>query len=77
MTARDIWQAVALFLIVVGFLVGTAYIDARERARNTAVICTSARANIEQLTALREIADQLGVPTQFKVSEVPAECLEP
>jgi hypothetical protein len=39
-----------------------------------AVTCTSARSNIEQLTALNEIADQLGIPHTFTVPEVPAEC---
>jgi hypothetical protein len=39
-----------------------------------AVTCSSARSNIEQLTALNEIADQLGIPHKFTVPEVPAEC---
>ena len=39
-----------------------------------AVVCTSARANVEQLGALNEIADRLGIPHTFKVPEVPPEC---
>jgi hypothetical protein len=38
------------------------------------VACTAARANIEQLTALNEIADQLGIPHTFTVPKEPAAC---
>jgi len=76
MTRRDIAQAVVLFIVVVVFIVGTALLDRRERERSLEVVCTSALANIDQLAALREISDQLGVPVQFRVPEVPAECLE-
>jgi len=41
---------------------------------NRAITCQSARSNISQLTALREIADQLGVPVTFTIPEVPPEC---
>jgi len=76
MSRRDVTQAIVLFLVVVVFIVGTALLDARERDRNLEVVCTSALANIDQLTALREISDQLGVPVEFQVPEVPAECLD-
>ena len=39
-----------------------------------AVTCTSARANISQLTALNEIADRLGIPHEFVVPRMPVEC---
>jgi hypothetical protein len=41
---------------------------------NRTITCQSARSNVDQLTALREIANQLGVPVTFRVPEVPPEC---
>lgn len=77
MTRKDVWQAFLLFLVVVVFIVGTTILDVRENERNLEVVCTSARANIDQLAALREISDQLGVPTRFEIPEEPPECLAP
>jgi hypothetical protein len=45
-----------------------------QRTTQTAISCVSARANVSQLEALREISDQLGVPVMFRVPEVPPEC---
>ena len=55
-------------------IVGSAILNTREAETQLVVSCTSARANISQLTALREISDQLGVPTNFTIPEVPPEC---
>jgi uncharacterized protein (DUF849 family) len=60
--------AIALGLVRVG-------IETRNNNRaNRAITCQSARSNISQLTALREIADQLGVPVTFTIPGVPPEC---
>ena len=59
--------------IAVG-LVRVAIETASNNHANRAITCQSARANIDQLTALHEIADQLGVPVQFSIPEVPPEC---
>lgn len=39
-----------------------------------AVNCISAKSDIDQLTALEEIAERLGIPHEFNVPEVPPEC---
>jgi hypothetical protein len=39
-----------------------------------AVTCVSARANIDQLQAIAEIADRLGVPHEFTVPKEPPAC---
>jgi hypothetical protein len=55
-------------------LVRIAIENADNQDANREITCQSARANIDQLTALHEIADQLGVPVEFRVPEVPPEC---
>lgn len=76
MTRRDITQAVVLFLVIVIVLVSWGYERQRDEQENRNVTCVSAQASIDQLTALREIADQLGVPVTFEIPEVPAECVD-
>jgi uncharacterized protein (DUF849 family) len=64
-------------LLAVAIAVGLVRVGIETRANNDAnrkITCQSARSNISQLTALREIADQLGVPVTFTVPEVPPEC---
>jgi len=74
MTRKDITQAVVLFIVIAGFLIGLGAVQNRLDDQQKAITCVSAEANIAQLTALREISDQLGVPTNFMIPEVPPEC---
>jgi uncharacterized membrane protein len=60
-------------VVVVAFLL-YAYVTSSVSQSQTTIVCISARANIDQLTALREISDQLGVPVTFTIPEVPPEC---
>lgn len=74
MTRKDIWQAVVLFIVVTVGLVGFAVVQARVDEVSRSITCVSAQANVEQLAALNEIADRLGIPHDFTVPEVPSEC---
>jgi hypothetical protein len=79
MTARDVWQAVALFVVVVAFLVGTAFLDAREerraeeqREQTQEIACQILRSSILELQATERngiistrIAIELGLPVVF------------
>lgn len=73
--------AILVLLVVVVFLAIAAPVlisSFNQRLANQttlSVTCISARSNIEQLTALNEIADQLGIPHDFTVPEVPPECV--
>jgi hypothetical protein len=76
MRARVKEYAVPVLLaaaIAVG-LVRVAVETKNNNQANRTITCQSARSNISQLTALREIADQLGVPVTFTIPEVPPEC---
>jgi uncharacterized protein (DUF849 family) len=64
-------------LLAAAIALGLVRIGIETRANNQAnrtITCQSARSNASQLTALREIADQLGVPVTFAIPEVPPEC---
>ena len=74
MKRKDITQAIVVFLVIAGFLVGLGAVQDRFDDQQKAITCVSAEANISQLTALREISDQLGVPVTFTIPEVPVEC---
>ena len=74
MKRKDITQAIVVFFVIAGFLVGLGAVQDRLDDQQKAITCVSAEANISQLTALREISDQLGVPVMFTVPEVPPEC---
>jgi hypothetical protein len=74
LTIREIIGILILpVLIAVGFILYASVTRAVTDAQLN-VTCTSARASVDQLTALREIADQLGVPVTFTIPEVPPEC---
>lgn len=76
MTRRDVLKAVALFLVILVVVVGWMTEEERDAEANRIITCVSAETNIEQLDALEELFDQLGVPHEFTVPEVPPECLE-
>ena len=64
-------------LLAVAIAVGLVRVGIETRNNNAAnrvITCQSARSNIDQLTALHEIADQLGVPVTFAIPKVPPEC---
>jgi len=64
-------------LLAVAIALGLVRVAIENRGNNDAnrkITCQSARSNVDQLTALHEIADQLGVPVQFTIPEVPPEC---
>lgn len=73
------WLVLVLVLVVVlGATAGFGYLSrlGQRQAIQTqlAVTCTSAKSDIEQLTALNEIADRLGIPHEFVVPRLPAQC---
>lgn len=76
MTRRDIMQALLLFLVIAGMIVGLGWIQNRLDEQQLSITCTSARSNIQQLEALQDISRTLGLPTTFSIPEVPAECDE-
>ena len=64
-------------LLAVAIAVGLVRVAIETRNNNLAnreITCQSARSNISQLGALREIADQLGVPVTFTIPKEPSEC---
>ena len=71
---RDWLTALVVPLIIVVALFSSSWIGKQLSENQLAVACQSAQSNLAQLTALREIADQLGVPVTFKIPEVPPEC---
>lgn len=77
--ARLRWMVLVMsILILIGGIVApvVVVVAQRQAARSTQIVvsCLSARANVSQLRALREISDQLGVPVTFQIPEVPPEC---
>ena len=74
----QVWVIVLSCIIVfAAFAAPLAVISYNQRAANETqlvVACTSARANISQLEALRSFAEQIGVPWVYPVPEVPPEC---
>lgn len=73
------WVTMVLLIVIVFFAIAAPalVVATNQRQANRtqlAVVCTSARANIDQLTALQEVADRLGIPHDFNVPEVPPEC---
>jgi len=77
--ARLRWMVLVMsILIIIGGIAApvVVVIAQRQAARTTQTIisCSSARSNVSQLEALREISDRLGVPVMFRVPEVPPEC---
>lgn len=69
----------ALTIVVVAGAVAAPIIGASIVARNTSetqlvVSCTSARANINQLEALRQFSRQIGVPWTYPIPDIPPEC---
>lgn len=73
------WISLTLTLILVFFVVAaTIYVPrvGQRQANQTQLVvaCTSAKASIEELTALNEIADRLGIPHDFTVPRLPPEC---
>ena len=75
------WAILALLIVVVFFAISAPIlvVSFNERIANQtqlAVTCTSARASVQELTALNEIADRLGIPHEFTVPEVPPECAQ-
>lgn len=73
---RDLFQAAALFLVIMGALVGLGWIQHRLDVQQQQIACISANANIVQISALREISETLGLPTRFTVPPLPPECNE-
>lgn len=71
---KDIVQAIALFIVIAGMLIGLGWIQSALDEQQKAITCVSAESNVAQLRALREISDQLGVPVMFTVPPVPPEC---
>jgi hypothetical protein len=69
------WRMVIILTVIVVLgVVGTAWVTSQVDEAQFTISCVSAQANVDQLTALREIADQLGVPVHFTIPEVPPEC---
>lgn len=69
---------ILLMVIVFAAVAAPVYVvryNQRQAAQTQLIVsCSSARSNAEQLAALNEIADQLGIPHEFTVPKVPAEC---
>ncbi len=61
-------------LVVLAALAAPAYVTNRVNQVHLQVECDSAKANISQLSALREISEKLGIPVTFKVPSLPLEC---
>ena len=73
------WAVLVLVLVVVFAATAAPIYVIKSNQRQAiqtqlAVTCTSAVANVEQLTALNEIAERLGIPHDFTVPTFPPEC---
>jgi hypothetical protein len=72
------WIVVLSMIVVFAAIAAPwAVISFNSRAANAtqlAVSCTSARANVIQLEALRSFSLQIGVPWIYPIPEVPVEC---
>jgi hypothetical protein len=69
------WRLVIILTtLVVLSVIGTAWVTSQVDEAQFTISCVSAKSNVDQLTALREISDQLGVPVTFRIPEVPPEC---
>jgi type II secretory pathway pseudopilin PulG len=75
LTLRDWIVAIILVVMVATVFLVPAYVQRRVDEAQANITCLSARANIQQLEALREISDRLGLPTTFRIPTPPPECL--
>lgn len=73
---REILGILVLPVIIVVALVAPAYVTARVNKVQLEVTCTSARANMEQLQALKNISHELGLPIRFTITPLPPECVD-
>lgn len=78
---RENAGAVALFVVIVAALVVPAWVQSRvDDAQNqidravVEITCANAQASIAELTALRAVGLELGIPISFSIPEVPDEC---
>lgn len=69
--------ALAFVVVFLGVAIPTAviiYVNTQAEETQLAVACTSARANIAELTALSKFAHELGVPVTWTVPDLPSGC---
>jgi hypothetical protein len=74
---RGWFLALAVLVVFAGALIPigvTYWIQAKVDEAQFDITCTSVRANVDQLKALRSIARELGIPAPFDIPEVPPEC---
>jgi hypothetical protein len=74
LTIRDWIVAGILVVMVATVFIVPAYVQRRVDESQQNITCLSARANIHQLEALRQISHSLGLPTTFRVPILPPEC---
>jgi hypothetical protein len=76
LTIREILGILVLPVIIVLALIAPAYVTNRVNQIQLEVSCQTARANIQQLQALRAISHELGIPVGFTVPAPPPECVD-
>jgi cell division protein FtsL len=74
LSLRDWVVAGILVVMVATVFIIPAYVQRRVDEAQQNITCLSAKANIQQLEALDDIADRLGLPTTFVVPPPPPEC---
>lgn len=75
---RTWFLALAIFVVFAAAVTPLAvitWLEARVDEAQFDITCTSTRANIEQLKALRSIARELGIPAAFQIPPLPSECI--
>jgi hypothetical protein len=71
---REIAGVVLLPIIIAAALLAPAYVTQRVNEVQLSVTCQSSRSNVEQLKALKSIAQDLGVPVRFTIPPPLPEC---
>lgn len=71
---RDFWVGLGLALVTVGIVWGTAIGTAKINESELALTCRIVRAQNVQLAALEQVRNELGLPGDLPIPEVPPEC---
>lgn len=73
-TWRDVVAAVVVPLILVVGIAIPVFDAARTNEGTLIVVCENLKSTNKTLTALKAVSNELGIPGEFTIPEVPEEC---
>lgn len=71
---RNYAMVILIPIGVAGAIIAPVWVTTENQEHAREVSCTNIQLNRQQLVALKQISDALGLPTAFTVPEVPSSC---